>query len=121
MFFDSLKNRKNKIVGNKGEVQAVNYLKKEKYKILTTNFRNKIGEIDIIAQKDNIIVFVEVKTRSTYKFGRPIEMVTLEKQRRIKKVAEIFLMINRLTENDVRFDVIEVCDGVVTHHENAFS
>ena len=111
---------KNKIEGNVGEIKAVNFLKKKKYKIITTNYKNKIGEIDIIAEKDDLIVFVEVKNRSTFAFGRPIEAVTLQKQNKIKKVAEIFLMINHIQYHNVRFDVIEVFDDFINHTENAF-
>lgn len=111
---------KNKIEGNVGEIKAVNFLKKKKYKIITTNYKNKIGEIDIIAEKDDLIVFVEVKNRSTFAFGRPIEAVTLQKQNKIKKVAEIFLMMNHIQYHNVRFDVIEVFDDFVNHTENAF-
>lgn len=111
---------KNKIEGNVGEIKAVNFLKKKKYKIITTNYKNKIGEIDIIAEKDDLIVFVEVKNRSTFAFGRPIEAVTLQKQNKIKKVAEIFLMMNHIQYHNVRFDVIEVFDNFINHTENAF-
>lgn len=111
---------KNSIEGKKGETKAVLFLKKHGYKILETNFKNKIGEIDIIAEKDNIIVFVEVKNRSTYGFGRPIEAVDFRKQSKIKKVAEIYLMIKNKYYNDVRFDVIEICDTSINHVKNAF-
>lgn len=111
---------KNKIEGNKGEIRAVQFLKKEKYKILETNYKNRTGEIDIIAEKDNVIVFVEVKNRSTFAFGRPIEAVTLHKQNRIKRVAEIYLMMKNVYDNDVRFDIIEVCDDFINHVKDAF-
>lgn len=111
---------KNKIEGNKGEIRAVQFLKKEKYKILQTNYKNRIGEIDIIAEKDNVIVFVEVKNRSTFAFGRPIEAVTLHKQNQIKRVAEIYLMMKNMYNHDVRFDVIEICDDFINHMKNAF-
>lgn len=111
---------KNKVEGNVGEIKAVNFLKKNKYKIITTNYKNRIGEIDIIAEKDNVIVFVEVKNRSTFSFGRPIESVTMQKQNKIKKVAEIFLMMNHIQYHDVRFDVIEVFDDFINHVECAF-
>ncbi len=111
---------KNKIEGNKGEIRAVQFLKKEKYKILQTNYKNRIGEIDIIAEKDNVIVFVEVKNRSTFAFGRPIEAVTLHKQNQIKRVAKIYLMMKNMYEHDVRFDVIEVYDDFINHVKNAF-
>lgn len=111
---------KNNIEGKKGEIKAVLFLKKDGYKILETNFKNKIGEIDIIAEKDGVIVFIEVKNRSTYRFGRPIEAVDFRKQSKIKKVAEIYLMIKNKYYNDVRFDVVEVSNDNLEHIENAF-
>ncbi len=111
---------KNNIEGKKGEIKAVLFLKKHGYKILETNFKNKIGEIDIIAEKDGVIVFIEVKNRSTYRFGRPIEAVDFRKQSKIKKVAEIYLMIKNKYYNDVRFDVVEVSNDNLEHIENAF-
>ncbi|MGN1200825.1 MAG: YraN family protein [Candidatus Caccovivens sp.] len=111
---------KNKIEGVSGEILALNFLKKKKYKIITTNYRNKVGEIDIIAEKDGIIVFVEVKSRSTLAYGRPIEAVDFRKKNKIKKTAELYLMFNRKSECDVRFDVIEIVGDTITHIENAF-
>ena len=111
---------KNNIEGKKGEIKAVLFLKKDGYKILETNFKNKIGEFDIIAEKDGVIVFMEVKNRSTYRFGRPIEAVDFRKQNKIKKVAEIYLMIKNKYYNDVRFDVVEVSNDNLEHIENAF-
>lgn len=111
---------KNNIKGKNGEIQAVLVLKKNGYKILETNFKNKIGEIDIIAEKDGVIVFVEVKSRSTFAFGRPVEAVDYHKQNKIKRVAEVYLMMKHKCLADVRFDVIEVADGQIEHIKNAF-
>ena len=110
-----------KILGNNGEILAKNYLKKKKFKILETNFKCKIGEIDIIASKNNIIVFVEVKFKSTKKFGLPREMVTLHKQNKIKLVASYYLQIKKLCNSICRFDVIEIFDKDINHIENAFT
>ena len=114
------KNVKNKIEGTGGEILAVNFLKKKKYKILETNFSNHVGEIDIIAEKDGVIVFVEVKRRQTLQYGRPIEAVDTRKQNKIRKVAEIYLMLKNKTLADVRFDVIEILGDGINHVENAF-
>lgn len=114
------KNVKNKIEGTGGEILAVNFLKKKKYKILETNFSNHVGEIDIIAEKDGVIVFVEVKRRQTLQFGRPIEAVDTRKQNKIRKVAEIYLMLKNKSLADVRFDVIEILGDEINHVENAF-
>ncbi len=110
----------NKIKGNIGEFDAVEFLKDKGYRILQTNYKTKFGEIDIIAQDGNVIVFVEVKLRSTLAYGRPIEAVDARKQRKIRKVAEFYLMVKHKSESDVRFDVIEVLDNEVNHEINAF-
>ncbi len=110
-----------KKLGDIGEILAQTHLKKNKYKIIDTNFRCKLGEIDIIATKDDVIVFVEVKSKSSKKFGLPREMVTTYKQNKIKLVATYFLQKNNLFNKNCRFDVIEIFDERVEHIINAFS
>lgn len=110
----------NKIKGDIGEIDAVEFLKKKKFKILQTNYKTKFGEIDIVALDGKTIVFVEVKRRSTLAFGRPIEAVDWRKQAKIKKVAEFYLMIKHKSEADVRFDVMEILDREINYVENAF-
>lgn len=110
----------NKIKGNIGEELATNLLKKKKYKILERNYKNKIGEIDIIAEKDGVIVFVEVKERATLAFGRPIEAVDERKQNKIRRTAELYLMSKRKNWADVRFDVVEILGDEINQIENAF-
>ncbi|MDE6583292.1 MAG: YraN family protein [Clostridia bacterium] len=110
----------NKIKGDKGEILVQNFLKAKKYQILETNYKNRLGEIDIIAKHENVIVFVEVKARINTDFGRPIEAVNQFKQNKIRKVAELYLQSKNQYYADVRFDVVEVLDGEITHIENAF-
>ena len=110
----------NKIVGDKGEQIASNFLKKKKYKIICNNYRNKIGEIDIIAEQKDVLVFVEVKTRSSSAFGMPSEAVDSRKQEKIKKVAEVFLLNKKYQNKEIRFDVIEILEEEINHIENAF-
>ena len=109
-----------KIAGNSGEAQTFNYLIQNDYKILETNYKCKIGEIDIIAQKDNIIVFVEVKKRSSAKYGLPREAVTQFKQHKIKMVATYYLQKTKNFDKNCRFDVIEILGESINHIENAF-
>ena len=109
-----------KIPGRQGEAVAFNYLIENNYKILSTNFTCKIGEIDIIAQQKDVIVFVEVKARSTSKFGLPREAVTPYKQRKIKMVATYYLQKTKNFNRSCRFDVIEILDGKINHIVNAF-
>jgi putative endonuclease len=115
-----------KQIGDLGETAAKNYLIKNDYEILETNFRLKMGEIDIIAEKDDCTVFVEVKTRKGTRFGNASEYVDSRKQEKIKKTALCY--ISKL-ETDMRFDVIEVyySDAYgefevisINHIENAF-
>ncbi|MFZ7132082.1 MAG: YraN family protein [Eubacteriales bacterium] len=112
------------IVGKNGEAAAGFYLKKNKYRIRHTNYRCKIGEIDIVAQQRDNIIFVEVKTRKDNTFGYPSEAVTYYKQRKISKVALWYLQEYELFDYNVRFDVVEVWDEgdttAVHHIINAF-
>ncbi len=105
----------------RGEVAARDYLKGLGYRILEENFSGKIGEIDLIAEDNGTIVFVEVKARETTEFGYPIEAVTPYKVRKIVLTAQQYLVAKRLMGRDVRFDVVEVLCGEITHTENAFS
>ncbi len=78
-------------LGAYGEQIAINYLNTEKYQILKSNFHSRFGEIDIIAQKENTIIFIEVKTRTSNTFGTPEESLTPQKRRKIIKTALTFL------------------------------
>ena len=97
----------NKSVGDFGETSACTYLKHRGYKILERNYRNRGGEIDIIAEKGSYVVFVEVKTRNSEDFGAPSEAVNAVKQQKIANTAMAYIMQHR-PDNDFRFDVIEV-------------
>lgn len=110
----------NKTRGNIGEAKAVNYLKKLGYKILLTNFKTKLGEIDIIAKDGERIVFVEVKARATARYGYPREAITTKKQQTIRRVAEIYLLKTKNANAYTRFDVIEVLAEKIAHIQNAF-
>lgn len=99
-------------LGKYGEEFACEFLKKKRYKILERNYKNKYGEIDIIASIKKTIVFVEVKTRFSSKYGNPYEAVGYYKQRRITNAAKSYLCKKGLFECDARFDVIEVYGAV---------
>ena len=105
----------------RGEVAAKEYLIKQGYTILAENYNGNIGEIDIIAEEKGVIVFVEVKARESTEFGQPIEAVTPHKVKKIVMTAQQYLVSKRLMGRDVRFDVIEVLRGEVTHTPNAFT
>lgn len=91
-----------------GEKIAQGYLINKGYEIIETNFYTKRGEIDIIAQNDKCIIFVEVKTRTNLKFGTPAMSVNSTKRKHIKSVAKTFIYLNRLYKYEVRFDVVEI-------------
>lgn len=110
----------NKIHGTIGEIEVANYLKAQGYKIVAMNYKNKIGEIDIVALDKNVIVFVEVKSRATLAFGRPCEAVDFRKQQKIRKVAELYLLQKQQYNSDVRFDVVEVLGDEISLIKNAF-
>lgn len=110
---------KNQKTGKNGEEIAVKYLKSKRFKILDRNFRTKFGEIDIIAQDKKEIVFVEVKTRTSTKYGLPCEAVTKTKIEHIKKSAMFYLYSKKLENVRTRIDVIEVYtygDKNLVHH-----
>ena len=107
-------------LGVSGEQQAKKHLIKQGYKVLETNYKTVLGEIDIIAKKDDFIVFVEVKTRSNTKFGLPRESVTPYKQNKIRTVATYYLKTKNMLNFNVRFDVIDILNGELTHITNCF-
>lgn len=108
--------------GNKAEDQASQYLKEKGYKILARNFSCKMGEIDIIAQdKQNTIIFVEVKQRKTNLFGGGLAAVNKAKQRRITLTAAAYIKKTKINYTALRFDIITITAGVLQHYENAFS
>ena len=110
----------NKFKGDFGEEKAAKYLKKQRYKILKRNFKNKIGEIDIIAKQGKSTVFVEVKTRTDETFGFASEAVNLRKQQKIRDVAILYAQKEGIS--DMRFDVVEVYlkEDRINHIVNAF-
>ncbi len=108
-------------VGSNYEQKAVAYLCENGYSILECNFRNRIGEIDIIAKKHEYICFIEVKYRTTNTYGNPLEAVNWHKQNQIRKVAQYYLMCHGHNEwTPCRFDVIAFEGEKMTHIENAF-
>jgi putative endonuclease len=96
------------ILGKSGEELAVALLEGNGYKILTRNYKTKLGEIDIIARDKDTICFVEVKTRHSDKHGLPQESVQGTKQRQISKTALMYLKENNLLDKKARFDVVSI-------------
>jgi putative endonuclease len=108
--------------GITGEKTARKYLKKQGLKILDVNFRVKLGEIDIIAQEKDTLVFVEVKSAMNTAFGNPLEWIPEWKQRRIIRVSQLYMLNKGLHgRTHVRYDVVSVDpDRNVCHVRDAF-
>jgi len=110
-------------VGRWGEKQAERFLKNAGYKILGRRVRvGRHDEIDLIARLNDTMVFVEVKTRKTEKYGRPAAAVNREKRRKLSRAAVTFLQRRKLRPPYIRFDVIEVIEEPfeIRQIENAF-
>lgn len=95
-------------VGKQGESLAAEFLRKNGYRIVKNNFRNRYGEIDIIAIEGKTLVFIEVKTKTNSKFGNPVMAVDLRKQRQLSKTAIMYLTQKRLNDCPARFDVVGI-------------
>ena len=96
------------VLGKRGEDLACDALRRAGYEILARQFRTRCGEIDIIANHRLTVVFVEVKTRRSSRYGSCAEAITSWKRRRIARVAEEFLARYRLAGRPCRFDVAVV-------------
>ncbi len=108
--------------GEAGELSAINYIKEKGYIIAERNYHSRYGEIDIIAKKDSLYVFIEVKYRKNTSYGYPREFVDGRKQDKIRKTALTFISENNLPDGDFRFDVLEITGSFsnIEHIENAF-
>lgn len=110
--------------GQKGEAMAVTFLEKAGYQILETNWRFSRAEVDIIAMDGEILVFVEVKTRSSDYFGKPEEFVTARKKTLLADAASVYM--NKINHDwEIRFDIISVLlkdvnQPRIKHFEDAF-
>lgn len=94
--------------GKRSERMAADFLKRMGYRILETNYRSTVGEIDIIASERGILVFVEVKARSSNRFGSPKGAVTPAKQRKISMAALDYLKRSGQVGVSARFDVVAI-------------
>lgn len=109
--------------GKYGETLANKYIISKDYKILELNYTTKLGEIDIIALDKNILVCIEVKTRSNRNFGYAYEAVDYRKQKKIIAVSNIYIKHKRIRDIQIRYDIIEVYlekNIEINHIENAF-
>ena len=94
--------------GSAGEDAAARFLQRNGYAVLETNFYYDHGEIDIVAKEGNTLVFVEVKSRRSGRFGAPEESVTPRKQELLRRTAEGYVLSKNLGAVECRFDVVSV-------------
>lgn len=110
-------------LGRAGENLAREYLISKGYKILDTNYKNKIGEIDIIAFDKDILAFIEVKTRTSINYGYAFEAVDRRKQRKIINTSILYIKYKNYIDTQIRYDIIEIYltkNPKINHLENAF-
>lgn len=98
-------------LGAEGEELAKRFLRSKNYRIVESNFKAPFGEIDLIAYQRKVLVFIEVKARTSYNFGMPEESISQEKKKKISKVASLYLKAKGLNNVDCRFDVVCITLG----------
>lgn len=122
--YQKINSRARKQIGSSGEIRALNYFKENGFEIVETNFRCRSGEVDLIVSKDEVLVFVEVKTLLWGNLEVLARELNSEKQKRILETSKYFLSKHRQYSNSfVRFDVVVIdMPGfpAVYHIENAF-
>jgi putative endonuclease len=121
MLFSNNQNKKDNILtGKKFEKRAAKYFEKLGFKILERNWRSGHKEIDLIIKKDNLLVFVEVKSSYTKKFGHPSERVDEKKISNITNCAQDYLITKKIDNIDIQFDVVTFTNGELEHYPHAF-
>ncbi|MDP9131739.1 MAG: YraN family protein [Nitrospirota bacterium] len=113
------------MVGDEGESQAEAYLRRQGFRILGRNVRSPLGELDLVADDQGVLVFIEVKRRRTGIFGGAIEAVDARKRAKLIQLAAQYLAQHRIRNRACRFDVVLIQDDVepaaaVQHIANAF-
>lgn len=116
-----MQERNRRKIGAEAERQIKAYLTERGYVILEMNYRCRQGEVDIIARQGHYYVFIEVKYRSSGKYGMPEEAVGSGKQRRISRAALYYLYSHQLPDTTpVRFDVAAIYEQKIHYIQNAF-
>ena len=117
---NSPKNLYKKLLGLKGEKIAEKALKKQGYKVVCNNYVTPLGEADLVCEKDGSLFFVEVKTRTSNKFGTPAQAVDYKKQKKYRDIASYYLNAKKLDGVSVSFIVVEVLGEDVNIITDAF-
>jgi putative endonuclease len=110
----------NKLVGITGEEDAREYLEQKGYTVLYKNKKIAGVEIDIVLKKGDLLVFCEVKSRDSDKYGRGIEAIDRERMKRYIRAGKSFTADKKYRDYSLRFDVIEIMRGKIEHIEDAF-
>jgi putative endonuclease len=107
-------------LGRDGEALAAAWYEARGYEVVDRNWRTTAGEIDIVARRGRLVVIAEVKTRSSDRFGAPVEAVIATKQARLRQLAAAWLRAHEVRGARVRFDVVSVLGATIEVLENAF-
>jgi len=107
--------------GRRAEDIACSFLEQNGYRIVERNHHGWGGEVDIIAEKDGVLVFVEVKSGKTFRDSSLVSKVSRVKMKRISMATRHYLSVNEITETPIRWDIITVGQGKVNHIESAFT
>ena len=113
------------MLGRKGEKLALKHLKKLGYRYITKNYRTTMGEIDLIMQQGENLVFVEVKTRQDENFAKAEDAINFRKRKKLSATAHHFIQTHQLQQSPCRFDTVAVVIGdkakpIIRHQVNAF-
>ena len=115
----------NKKLGKRGEEAAVRFLERKGFYIHDRNWSCEAGEVDIVAEEEDYLVFIEVKTRSNCKKGLPEEAITATKRKRYETIAACYLHDHEFVDKGIRFDVVSILvfspdRAFLRHHRNAY-
>lgn len=108
-------------LGFAAEARAAQFLQRKGYRVLARNWCCKGGEIDLVCEDGDTVVFVEVRARSSNRHGTPGETVGSLKQRRLVRAAELWLLQARRDDSPCRFDVVALEGERIEHYEDAFT
>lgn len=118
---ESKSNYSKRDFGDAGESLAERFLKNKGYRLIAKNYVTKWGEIDLIMEEGKMLVFVEVRRRSSLKYGAPEESINVKKIKHLIKSALVYVMNTCSDKKMVRFDVVSILPGQIRHIPNAFT
>ena len=117
---DDSRRRSNVQIGRDYETRAAEFFRTNEYEIVEQNWRTGRREIDLIVRKDNQLVFVEVKASRGTSFGHPAEWIDQRKIELLTEAARAYVIENKISGVDIRFDVVTFSEATLEHYPNAF-